>query len=280
MNSCSRFPYGPWFGHFDWDTIAETVEVVFEGEGAELRGQGMRESRHFSITGSIDDAEIVRLRQQFDGDSALMVFMGHWDDAARTMRGRFRIVDGASHGTFTLRPTGRAKAGITPKPGRSPRLRKALSEVMRREGGVTDLIALGALSVAEAAGDSVTPEKLAFIARMGSEISAAFERAREMPFEDQQIGAIELAEALAPSLTPLECRRIAEDLVRLAHLDGEYIDARVTRAIIGFSSLLDIRDLAAFAVVYEELHGDEEGLEYRDVSNEELLARRPILSNS
>lgn len=114
---------------------------------------------------------------------------------------------------------------------------------------VAELVALTALSIADA-DNGISDEEDSAIRGMSDDIAAAYERAASMPLEEQQLRSLELAEKLSLLLPPALRKRLVEDLVMIAQVDGE-VSAAEADALAAISSLLGVGMCATFNVLDE-----------------------------
>ena len=101
-----------------------------------------------------------------------------------------------------------------------------------------EFMLLGAIAVAEASkGTSNSEAKV--IRRLGRDHPEVLERLREMPFEEQQIRMIELAELLCVALPTAERAGLVDDITLVARADGR-VSKREREVLDGIAGLLGL----------------------------------------
>ena len=105
-----RFPSGSWFGYFSYaglpasDRVSTQLTIQFEGE--KVAGHGRDADGPYVVDGAVDGGGEVRWIKRYDGGliaGTRVAYHGTLDAETGAIEGRWRIVDGPTHGTFSLR---------------------------------------------------------------------------------------------------------------------------------------------------------------------------------
>ncbi len=108
---------GHWQGHFAYSTDLNSLTptaLKLDVEGEVVTGEGSDDDGAFIVEGTYDAARAaVRWQKRYRGrHGARVAYVGRLDAATRELTGRWRVVDTAVWGRFTLRPGERVGAVI------------------------------------------------------------------------------------------------------------------------------------------------------------------------
>lgn len=131
----------------------------------------------------------------------------------------------------------------------------SVMEAGLKDSDIAEFVVLAALAVAEATGGVSASERRA-LKKLAQGRTELIEKAQSLPFEEQQLRLVELAEVLTTTLPIMDRAAIVADLTVVARVDGR-VSARERLALNGIAELLAV----PFGGVDDTLDSAEHGID-------------------